>query len=79
MKIRYLDSLTTNLNLPLDIMIDSRRIGEQFLTKKEINMSPIQILTNDGWEVIDRQDIDEEGYYIYYLEREGQLIEVVVR
>jgi hypothetical protein len=42
-------------------------------------MSAIQILTNDGWEVIDRQDIDEEGCYIYYLEREGQQIEVVIR
>jgi hypothetical protein len=42
-------------------------------------MSAIQILTNNGWEVIDRQDVDEEGYYIYYLEKEGQMIEVVVR
>ena len=79
MKTGYLDSLTTNLNLPLGIMIDSRCIGEQFLTKKETDMSAIQILTDDGWEVIDRQDIDEEGCYIYYLEREGQQIEVVIR
>jgi hypothetical protein len=42
-------------------------------------MSPIQILTNDGWEVIDREDIDKEGYYTHYLEKEGQLIEVVIR
>jgi hypothetical protein len=52
---------------------------EQFLTKKETNMSAIQILTNNGWEVIDREESDVYGYYVYYLEREGQQIEVVVR
>jgi hypothetical protein len=51
----------------------------KFKLAKEINMSLIQTLTNDGWEVIDRRDVDEEGYYIYFLEKEGQQIEVVVR
>ena len=44
-------------------------------------MHPIQLLTNNGWEVVDREEIlekDSAPHYVYFLEKDEQEIKVVV-
>jgi hypothetical protein len=44
-------------------------------------MHPIQLLVNDGWEVIGSEEIlekDSAPHYVYFLEKDEQEIKVVV-